>query len=229
MRVLGIETATTDCAAAVVSEGRILSEASISEKYVHAERLMHQVDAVLRQAQCPLSQLDGIAVSIGPGSFTGVRIGLSVAKGLSYSAGKGLVPVPTLLALARQVVDEGIAQRGEYILAALDARRDEVYRQFFKVIDVRVEPVGEPRDMPVTGVLAEIPADTTWVTGDALGKLRSALQGSSPLWKFVPERLAFCSAGSVGLVGESFMQAGMIAAATGLEPMYIKEFFIKQP
>ena len=229
MRVLGIETATTICAAAVVSDGRVLSEASVSEKYVHAERLMQQVDAVLRQAQYSLMQLDAIAISIGPGSFTGLRIGLSVAKGLSHAVDKCLVPVPTLFGLAQRVVDEQVARRGEYILAALDARRDAVYCQFFEVMDGRVLPLAEPRDLPVKNVATEMPAQKTWVTGDASIKLRSALSGSGSLWDLVPGRVAHCSAGTVGLLGESLMKKGEAAGAASLEPLYIKEFFVKQP
>jgi tRNA threonylcarbamoyladenosine biosynthesis protein TsaB len=78
--ILGIETATAVCAAAVAGGGHVFAESSLEEKYIHAERLMSMVDEVLRESGRSLAALDAIAVSIGPGSFTGLRIGLSVAK-----------------------------------------------------------------------------------------------------------------------------------------------------
>ena len=232
MKTLAIETATTVCAAAVVDEARILSEASLDEKYVHAEKLMTQVNAVLTQSACALNMLDAIAVSIGPGSFTGLRIGLSVAKGLSFATGKPLVAVPTLLALAQRVVDEKLVSKGEYVLAVLDARRDEVYCQWFVVEDEEAQPLGTERDIPVAVVIDEQREGRVFVTGDALVKVRDALQKggrrSGPEWHFVPEPFAHCSAGSVGRIGETMLTRHEVSDAVTLEPRYIKEFFFKR-
>lgn len=228
MRVLAIETATTVCAAAVVSEGEILSEAALDEKYVHAEKLMTQVNAVLDGSGCSLHQIDGIAVSIGPGSFTGLRIGLSVAKGLWFASGKRIVPVPTLLALAQRVVDRRIARSGEYILAALDARRDEVYSEFFRVENGFVRSLSDPRDVSVSVLPKDAPEGKIWITGDTRTKLQSVLGVGNSHWSFVPSDIARCSAGAVGLLGEELMGKKEIVDIASLEPLYIKEFFFKQ-
>ncbi len=230
MNILAIETATTVCAAAVVRDGQILSEASLDEKYVHAEKLMVQIDGVLRQSGYMVSQLDGIAISIGPGSFTGLRIGLSVAKGLAFSSGKPLVAVPTLEALAQRVVDERIASEGEHILSALDARRDEVYCEWFMVEGSTVRSLGAARDLSVMNVLDESPGDKVFMTGDALAKLQKAIRhGRQEMqWDVVPDDVARCSAGTVGRIGELMLRRGEFADAVTLEPMYIKEFFFKQ-
>jgi tRNA threonylcarbamoyladenosine biosynthesis protein TsaB len=227
VKVLAIETATTVCAAALVVDGRVVSEASVCERYVHAEKLMQQVDAVLREGNCSLFQLDGVAVSIGPGSFTGLRIGLSVAKGLSYAAEKKLVAVPTLHALSRRAVDEGIVRDGEYVLAVIDARRDEVYGQLFHVLDGRMELQDEPRDVPVGDLRAEIPLTNTWLTGDASSKVQS-VAADLPQLSVVPEGFGRCSAGSVGRVGEMLLTGGIEADVATLEPFYIKEVYFKQ-
>ena len=141
MKVLAIETATSVCAAATVSDGIALFEALLDEKYVHAEKLLAQVDEVLVKSGWSLQQLDCIAVSIGPGSFTGLRIGLGVAKGLSFAVGVPLVSVSTLKALAQRVVDEGVASEGDTVLALLDARKDEVYSCFYKVTGGMAKPI----------------------------------------------------------------------------------------
>ena len=226
MRLLAIETATTVCAAAVVSDGKILSEISLNEKYVHAEKLMTQVDAVLGRSGCLIDQLDAIAISIGPGSFTGLRIGLSVAKGLSFSAEKKLIAVPTLHALAQRVVDGRIALDG-CVLAVLDARRDEVYREYFRVVDRRIVSLAEPMDVSVASLSDDAPEGNIWITGDGSAKVQSML-GTGSRWNLVPEHLARCSAGAVGLLGEALMAKGEIADPTTLEPLYIKEFFFRQ-
>jgi tRNA threonylcarbamoyladenosine biosynthesis protein TsaB len=232
VKILAIETATSVCAAAVVGEGRILSEVSLDEKYIHAEKLMTQVDTVLTQSGCTLSQLDAIAISIGPGSFTGLRIGLSVAKGLTFASGKPLTAVPTLLALAQRVVDERIASDSEHVLAALDARRDEVYCQWFGVTGEKARPLGTECDMSVARLIDEEREGRVFITGDAQAKLRQALQTSTKHhgleWTFVPERVARCNAGTVGRIGEMLMMRGEVADVATLEPRYIKEFFFKQ-
>ncbi len=230
MSVLAIETATTVCAAAVVSGGRILAEASLREKYVHAEKLMTLIDGVLRQAAITLGQLDGIAVSIGPGSFTGLRIGLSVAKGLAFASGKPLVAVSTLQALAQRAIDEGLVEEYVSILAALDARRNEVYCQWFKDIAGDANAVSVECDMQVDRVFDACPTERVVMTGDALPKLQNAVSQKPMIhWSTVPDNVAECSAGSVGRIGEALLDRGESADVRTLEPRYIKEFFFRQP
>lgn len=230
MNVLGIETATTVCAAAVVRDGRILAEASLDKKHVHAEKLMVQIDAVLRQSGFLLEHLDGIAISIGPGSFTGLRIGLSVAKGLAFASGKPLVAVPTLQALAQRVVDEKIASEDEHILAVLDARRDEMYCQWFTSEQGSAHPLGVEQDMSVERVVDESPMGRVFITGDGRAKLLQVIGSGHPetRWHSVSEAIAQCGAGTVGRIGELLIARGETADATTLEPKYIKEFFFRQ-
>jgi tRNA threonylcarbamoyladenosine biosynthesis protein TsaB len=232
VNVLAIETATSVCAAAIVSDGKVLSEAFLDEKYVHAEKLMMQIDEVLTKSGRLLNQLDCIAVSIGPGSFTGLRIGLGVAKGLVYAIGMPIVPVPTLRALAMRAVDEHVAVNGDVILSALDARRDEVYRCYFDVVGQGVIEKDTARDSSLTEVIGSFPGGRVVVTGDAKNKIGKALQGSGARAEvqpvFVPDGVASCTAGSVGRIGEILMRMGKTADVSTLEPMYIKEFFFPQ-
>src|SRR5712692_6734191 len=100
MIVLGIETATAVCGAAIVEDAGVRAEASIEAEHIHSEKLISLIDEALNRATIPFSSIDSVAVSIGPGSFTGLRIGLSVAKGLVYAGGKSLAAVSTLEALA---------------------------------------------------------------------------------------------------------------------------------
>lgn len=132
MLVLGIETSTTQGGVAIVGEDRVLCEAILNVEVTHSERLLPAVDRALGEARVSLEALGGIAVSIGPGSFTGLRIGLSTAKGLAYATGLPLVGVSTLEAMAWALP----AARWQ-ICPVLDARKQEVYAALF-----RHEPAG---------------------------------------------------------------------------------------
>jgi tRNA threonylcarbamoyladenosine biosynthesis protein TsaB len=122
MRVLAVDTATEACSVALLYGEEMIGR-SAERGMAHAPQILGMVEAVLAEAQMSLSMLDGIAASIGPGAFTGVRISVAVAQGLAFGAGLRVVPVTTLEALACQVIRSGAGRA----LACLDARMGEVY------------------------------------------------------------------------------------------------------
>ncbi|WP_176086631.1 tRNA (adenosine(37)-N6)-threonylcarbamoyltransferase complex dimerization subunit type 1 TsaB [Martelella sp. HB161492] len=126
MIILAIETAGADCAACVFDSdgGRVLSAVSETIGKGHAERLMTMIDEVVRDSGLPLSALDRIAVDIGPGSFTGIRVGVATARALALALGVACVGVTTLDVLARQSRGE---VAGHNVLITMDARRGEAY------------------------------------------------------------------------------------------------------
>ena len=231
MIVLGIETATTVCGAALVVDGVVVTESSIAEKNVHAEKLLTMVNAVLEKSGLALTKVSGIAISIGPGSFTGLRIGLSVAKGLSYATGIPLVAVPTLEALARRLTAMHPIGNPGYVLPMIDARRDEVYCQLFRLEGEEAEQVWEERDRTLSEVLAELRGISVTVTGDANEKLKDWLIAGGMTERngiaFADTELSRCSAATVALRGERLLQARQTEDPALLEPRYIKEFFFK--
>ncbi|TAL12631.1 MAG: tRNA (adenosine(37)-N6)-threonylcarbamoyltransferase complex dimerization subunit type 1 TsaB [Nitrospirae bacterium] len=127
MRLLAIETATPAQSVAVVEGDRLLAELSYEAKGNRGGMLLPTVDQVLKQAGVAAGDLDAVAVSVGPGSFTGLRVGLATAKGLALGSSARLVGVPTLEALA-----EGYASGDGTVCALLDAYRGEVYMALFK-------------------------------------------------------------------------------------------------
>jgi tRNA threonylcarbamoyladenosine biosynthesis protein TsaB len=228
MRLLAIETATTVCAAAVVADGKVLAEASLNEKYVHAEMLMLQVDAVLRDASAPPNTLDAIAVSIGPGSFTGLRIGLSVAKGLAYALGKKLIAVPTLRALALGTQSRIALHAGEILLAALNARRDEVYAEYFSHKEGGLVSLNPVCDLTLSKLRSDAPDGHIIVTGDAVGTIAGFIGSADSRWRFLSANNVQCTASSVGLLGATMAARGEFADVATLEPLYIKDFLFRQ-
>jgi len=122
MRVLALDAATEACSVALLTNGALITRTIESGKST-AVKILSMAEEVMAEAQVSLSMLDGIAASIGPGAFTGVRISVAVAQGLAFGADLKVVPVTTLEALALQVLDGP----GSRALACLDARMGEVY------------------------------------------------------------------------------------------------------
>ena len=140
--ILNIETATKNCSVSIAENGKIVAlEELNSANYSHAEKLHLFIDTILEKTQINATQLDAIAVSKGPGSYTGLRIGVSAAKGLCFALDKPLISIETLTALSHAIsVDKG------FIIPMLDARRMEVYSAVFNehyeaVRDIKAEVI----------------------------------------------------------------------------------------
>lgn len=163
MLVMGIETSTMQGGIALVSEEGLLSEYTLNVKATHTERLLPLVDRALRDAGVPLSRIDGLAVAIGPGSFTGLRIGLSTAKGLSAAAGTPLVGVPTLEAMAWI-----LPFCAHPVCPILDARKGEMYCALFRHDGDRLIRLMEDAALSPDDLVSRIEGPTVFL-GDGLG------------------------------------------------------------
>ncbi|OOG68347.1 tRNA (adenosine(37)-N6)-threonylcarbamoyltransferase complex dimerization subunit type 1 TsaB [Sinorhizobium sp. A49] len=130
MIVLAIDTSGSGCSAAIYDSGSdaILGQSGANIGRGHAERLMEFVDEALASADRPIGDIDRIAVTIGPGSFTGIRVGVATARGLALALGKPAVGISSLHVLAQEA---RAAAPGKAVLVAIDAKRDEVYVQAF--------------------------------------------------------------------------------------------------
>lgn len=157
-RLLAIDTATEACTVALGNSGRVV-ESHIYGPREHMQQLLPMIDALLDDAGVALRDLDAIAFGRGPGSFTGMRIGLGVVQGLAFATGLPLIPVSTLAVLAQSAVSDAV-QGGERILAAIDARMGEVYWCWFEldadrcVVAVSSERVSPPEQVepPPAGI-----------------------------------------------------------------------------
>ena len=162
MRILAIDTATWNCSVALVRDGVVLAERAERTSSNHAGTLPRLVGETLAAAGARLERDDAIAVTIGPGSFTGLRIALSFAKGLAFAGGYRLVGVPTLDALA--VVAPAAPGR---LCAVLDARKREVYAALYEREGDRLARCGEPRAIAAERLALAIGGPCTFI-GDAV-------------------------------------------------------------
>lgn len=230
MKILGIETATAVCSVAIVDTRGIPIERGIESKQMHSEKIILLVDECLAGGETDLRSLDGIAVSIGPGSFTGLRIGLSVAKGLAYSSGLPVCGIPTLLALARQGSRHYPPADNCIIFPMIDARRDEVFCAVYRRHNGELEELVAPR----AEILSALPPLITSrgdviVVGDGAGKFKEYCDKTafyqSSSYIFPSGKPVKCSAVPVAEIGAGRIEAGKNDAIDALEPLYVKEVF----
>ncbi len=139
MKILAVDTATKTCSVAVVSEKTVISEYTVNHRDTHSRFLMEMIHDILTICRLKIKDLDGFAVTTGPGSFTGLRIGLSTVKGLALASGLPVVGVSTLEALADQ-----FSTSDTLICPMLDARRNEVYTAHYRFRNLESEKVRLP-------------------------------------------------------------------------------------
>jgi len=138
MKILAVDTATKSCSVAIVDKESIIAEMTVVNEETHSKHLLGMINLVIKYADLNLADLDGFAVTSGPGSFTGLRIGISSVKGFAAALGKPMVGVSSLNALARQV------SFSPYLICSLiDARKDEVYLSTYRYEDSNLEREGK--------------------------------------------------------------------------------------
>ena len=140
MKYLCLECSAGPASAAVFEDGKLLSSAFCNVKVTHSQTLMPMVDSVLRQSLTSINEIDGIAVSAGPGSFTGIRIGISAVKGLAAARNIPCVPVSTLAAMV-----PGFRQINCIVCCVMDARCNQVYNALFRIQDGEITRLCEDR------------------------------------------------------------------------------------
>ena len=214
--ILNIETATKNCSVALAKDGKTIVCKEIAEEgYSHAERLHVFIEEVIKEAGITLNDLSAIAVSQGPGSYTGLRIGVSAAKGLCYALNIPLVSVDTLQVLACQVIiAEGL------IIPMLDARRMEVYSAIF---NSKLEKQREIQAEVITENSFETISETVYFVGDCSEKCQSVLVKSNFVFL---EEVKYPSAKEMSVLSFSKFKNSDFEDVAYFEPYYLKDFMI---
>ncbi len=173
--VLALDSAGNACSAAVLSDGRIRARRFAAMTRGQAEALMPMVAAVLGEAAIAVGALDLIAVTTGPGAFTGLRIGLAAARGLALASAVPLLGITSFAAVAAQVTDD--ARRNRSLVVALESKRSELYLQAFRESEA---PPGEGMLVAVADWGSFVPAGALLLAGDGAPRLAAALASRLP-------------------------------------------------
>ncbi|MFA6437900.1 MAG: tRNA (adenosine(37)-N6)-threonylcarbamoyltransferase complex dimerization subunit type 1 TsaB [Bacteriovoracaceae bacterium] len=203
--ILAIETATEVCSAALVDHQTVIAVRSQHEKNIHSERLLSLIDDVFSAAGIGRTAIDAVAVSIGPGSFTGLRIGLSAAKGLALALDVPLIAVPTLDGIAEAYRSARKSSDPDIFCAMIDAKREEAFYAFYKIDRDEIVRNGEFAIIIKSDILAE-----------------ASMTGAVALQ---PEISAAC----IGLLADRRKKEFTLHNFSTAEPLYLRDFVATIP
>ncbi len=217
MKILALETSAVTASAAVTEDERLLAQSFQNSGLTHSATLMPMVSDLLKNTGLALKDMDVIAVAAGPGSFTGVRIGVAAAKGLAWPEDKPCAPCSTLESMAWQCAHVG----GE-ICAAMDARRNQVYCARFRAEGGALTRLTEDRAMGLDELAAEVRAAAApqALVGDGAHLVRAALEGQGLPCALMPPHLLYQTAWGVARCALELARGGGLISAAAMAPSY---------
>ena len=218
MLTLGIDSSAAAASAAVVEDGKLLGEFFVNTKQTHSQTLLPMVQNLLKTVSRSCGDVDVLAVSHGPGSFTGVRIGVACVKGMALVNDTPCVGVSTLEAIAWG----GISAQGALLCAVMDARCGQVYNALFQAEGGTLRRLTEDRALSIADLEKECcgSAEKVLLLGDGAALCHKTFQAWGA--RLAPEAIRFQRASSVALLGEEAAQAGKTISASALAPVYLR-------
>ncbi|MXV15931.1 tRNA (adenosine(37)-N6)-threonylcarbamoyltransferase complex dimerization subunit type 1 TsaB [Hufsiella ginkgonis] len=222
--ILQIETATVACSVALAADGECIARKELAERNVHASHITLFIKEVVEAAGRSLHELDAVAVSMGPGSYTGLRIGVSTAKGLCFALDKPLIAINTLQSMVYGFAGSNPTAPGSLFCPMIDARRMEVYTALFE------SPVREV--LPVQAMIVDGQAFAPFLEnkqvyffGDGASKCKQVLDHANAV---VAETFVN-SAADLSAPAFAKFNAGDFVDAAYFEPFYLKDFIAGKP
>ena len=219
MRILALETSAKAVSAAITEDGRVLASGYQDTGLTHSRTLMPIVEHLFQNTGLSPESVDAIAVAVGPGSFTGIHIGVSAAKGLAFALDKPAVGVSTLAAMARNA-----AFAGGLIVCAMDARRQQVYNALFAAEDGVLTRLTPDRAVSLADLAEELRGDPRpkTVVGDGAAMCADFLEAAGVPCRLAPPHLVMQNAMSVALEAEGQAARGGLVSAQDLAPVYLR-------
>jgi tRNA threonylcarbamoyladenosine biosynthesis protein TsaB len=211
VRILAVDTTTARGSVALADGDDVLAEVRFTSTDRHSTHALPAVDFLLKSAGWDTAAPDAYAVTTGPGSFTGLRIGLSTVQGLALASGRPCLGISSLDVLASRIVGSA-----DWLVALVDARRDQIYGGFY---DRSGKPRGLPRVDSLESLLRDVPQATAFV-GDAAARHRGEIEAHAPGALF-PRRGPFL-AGALARLASARFAAGATGSAEELRPLYLR-------
>jgi tRNA threonylcarbamoyladenosine biosynthesis protein TsaB len=216
MRVLALETSTLAGSVALCEDGRVVGLSLLDVALTHSERLVAMIHRLIDDCRWRVGHVEGLAVSIGPGSFTGLRVGAATAKGLALALGVPIAPVPTLDVLAWNVPFAGAP-----VCPILDARKREVYLAHYRWDGAGVARVSEYMALSPEAAAERVPPGAI-VLGDGVAACRPHLVASHRAWVEAPPAQSVPSAAVLGQIGSAMLAAGAGVDGDAIQPIYLR-------
>lgn len=220
MIILGIETSTSVCSVGLADDNGARGELSLIESRIHSEKILTLIQSLCKNNNIELDKLEGIAISIGPGSFTGLRIGMSTAKGFCYSLEKSLLAVPTFDAVAKSFFNFRPEEKRAAII--VDAKQGQFYQAVYERKGRLIIPIIFPKIESIFP-LEELNYKETVVITDNTDKIKE--QGINH--NRIEEITNYCRGDFVAEIGVQKLKAKDISDLEMLEPLYLKDFIVK--
>lgn len=221
MKILGFDSSGMVASVAIACDDILVAEYSVNYKKTHSQTLLPMFDAVVSMTELDLDSVDGIAVAAGPGSFTGLRIGMSTVKGLGLALDKPVVAVPTCHALAYNLWGSD-----KLICPILDARRSQVYTALYEFKDEEMITLKEQDAMDINDlidIINDMDRDVIFV-GDGIPVFKERIEEKiKNKAYFAPAHLNRQRAGSVAALGMIYMKEGKAENADDVKPVYLRK------
>lgn len=216
MRILAVDTTSAHGSLAILDEGRLVAARGAAQRFRHAERLLPTIDETLNELDLGLEAIEGFAVAVGPGSFTGLRIGIATLEGLAFATGRPVMGVSALEAMAFR-----FRYRDGLVAAFVDAYRGEIYGQVFRSEGGRLTAMTEPTCQSPESFLEGWRGESMLLAGSATTTYRRLLLETLGARARVASP-SFFIAEEVGRLGELAHQAGGAAPLGRLEALYLR-------
>ena len=219
MRILALETSAKSVSCAVVEDGAVLARSFQCTGLTHSRTLLPMVDAMLRNAELTPESVDLYAVAAGPGSFTGLRIGVSALKGMAWAAGKPCVGISTLYAMA-----QNLAHADALLICAMDARRNQVYNALFEAKGSALTRLSPDRAIGLDELADDLRGDTRRriVLGDGAKLAYEHLTQAGIACELAPAALRYQDAVGVALAAQEAAERGETCSAQELSISYLR-------
>lgn len=221
MKILGIDSSGLVASVALACGETIVAEFTVNNKQTHSQTLLPMLEQVIKFSGMELEEIDGIAVAAGPGSFTGLRIGASTAKGLGLALDKPIISVPTIEGMAYQLAEaEGI------ICPIMDARRNQVYTGIYEMNNQELQVLHEQFAVDIHELLNELTQYNRKVhfLGDGVPVYRSIIEEEySGEIQFAPAHMSRQRAASIAVLGQKYYEAGKVENAAVHKPVYLRK------
>ena len=220
MKILGLDSSGLVASVAIAEDDNLLGEYTVNYKKTHSQTLLPMLDEVARMIELDLSSIDAIAVAGGPGSFTGLRIGSATAKGLGLALEKPILNVPTVDALAYNLVGHR-----DMVCPLMDARRNQVYTGVYRFSEGKLEVLEGQTAIAVEELIQKLneKGEKVIFLGDGVPVYAEQLkEGLTIPFAFAPANMNRQRASSVGLLGIEYFKQGKTETAREHQPDYLR-------